>query len=103
MRNLDLFRYTLPVKMFDAWACQRPIALLVNGEAHRLMDAAQAGVFVPPESPELLAEALIKLQESPDDLQRMGINGRKYVEEHFSREVLAEKLLNELEHLLGDI
>lgn len=102
LKDIDLFNYALPSKMFDAWACQRPIALLVNGEARTVMEEAQAGVFVPPESPELLAEALIKLQESPDDLQRMGINGRKYVEEHFSREVLAEKLLHELEHLLGD-
>ena len=100
LKNINLFNYVLPSKMFDAWACQRPIALSVNGEARSVMEAAQAGVYIPPESPELLAETLVELQNSPDDLRRMGINGRKYVETHFSREVLAEKLLLELESIL---
>ena len=101
LKNIDLFKHVLPSKMFDAWACRRPIILLVDGEARRVMEEAQTGVFVPPENPELLAETLIELQKSPDDLQRMGLNGRKYVEDHFSREILAEQLLLVLESLLN--
>ncbi len=101
LKDIDLFNTVLPSKMFDAWACQRPIILTINGEARRIMEEAQAGVFVPPEKAESLAERLIDLRNSPKDLNRMGLNGRKYVEDHFSREVLAKKLMNELEHLLG--
>jgi glycosyltransferase involved in cell wall biosynthesis len=101
LKNIDLFKNVLPSKMFDAWACQRPIVLSVNGEARRVMEEAQAGVFVPPENPELLAETLIELHNSPDELSQMGLNGRKYVEANYSRDALAEKLLHELECLLG--
>lgn len=101
LKNIDLFKNVLPSKMFDAWACQRPIVLSVNGEARRVMEEAQAGVFAPPENPELLAETLIELHNSPDELSQMGLNGRKYVEANYSRDALAEKLLHELECLLG--
>lgn len=103
LRDIDLFKTVLPSKMFDAWACQRPIILSVNGEARRVLERADAGVYVPPEDPESLAVKLLELSNHRMDLNQMGLNGRIFVEANYSREVLAMRLMNELELLLGQV
>jgi len=97
LRNLDLFKGALPSKMFDAWACERPLILSVNGEARQIMEAAEGGVFAPPEDPHALADKLRQLSKQPDLCQEMGKRGRQFTIEHFSRKALAEKLAALLE------
>lgn len=100
LRDIDLFSGALPSKMFDAWACERPILLSVDGEARRVMDQAQGGIFVTPENPDVLADTLRKLKHSPDTNRQMGVNGRAYTVEHYSRRALAEKLVGTLEKMV---
>jgi len=97
LRDIELMKGALPVKMFDAWACCKPILLSVDGEAHQIMEAAQGGIFIPPEDPEAMAAALRALNVSPKECERMGENGRAYTIQHFSRRALAEQLAKELE------
>ena len=97
LRKIDIFKGALPSKIFDAWACNRPILLSVDGEAHQIMESAGGGVFVPPEDPEAMASALKTLCNSPKECKRMGENGRAYTIQHFSRRALAEQLAKELE------
>ncbi|MGW8249890.1 MAG: glycosyltransferase family 4 protein [Anaerolineales bacterium] len=100
LRNLELFTGALPSKMFDAWACQRPVLLSVDGEARQVLQQAQAGIYIPPEDPQALAQALRKLEKSPHSLQQMGKNGRQYTVEHFSRKAQAQQLARELARVL---
>ncbi len=94
LRNIDLFRGALPSKMFDAWACQLPVLLSVDGEARAILEEAQGGWFVPPEDPGKMAEAIIQMKNlSPLECQQMGKNGRAYTIRFYSRQALAEKLL----------
>ncbi len=97
LRKIDIFKGALPSKIFDAWACSRPILLSVDGEARQIMEEAKGGVFIPPEDPEAMAAALRALNVSPQECERMGENGRAYTVQHFSRQALAEQLANELE------
>lgn len=99
LKKLELFKGALPSKMFDAWACERPVLLSVDGEARRVMETAAAGVFVPPEEPAALAEAILTLQANPLLREQMGRRGRTYTEAHYSRQALAERLAGELETL----
>ncbi len=100
LRDIPLFHGARPSKMFDAWACERPLLLSINGEARRTMEEAGGGIFVPPEDPAAMAQAILALQESPAERARMGIKGRAYTQTHFSRRQLAETLIAELEGLL---
>jgi glycosyltransferase involved in cell wall biosynthesis len=98
LRNIELFSGALPSKMFDAWACERPLLLSVDGEARRVMEQARGGVFVPPENPHALADALLEMKNSPDQTRQMGVQGRAYTVESFSRKAQAAmlaKLLNQ--------
>ena len=51
LRNLNLFKSALPSKVFDAWACQCPIILSVDGEARSVLEQAEGGLFVPQKMP----------------------------------------------------
>lgn len=92
LKAVDLFKGALPSKLFDAWACEKPVLLSVDGEAHRVLDLAQGGLFVPPEDPQALADALQALSKQPENCRLMGINGRRFTEAHYSRKALAELL-----------
>ncbi len=74
LRKLELFTGALPSKMFDAWACERAVLLSVDGEAREVLEQAEAGIFVPPEDPQALADALT----TSDGIARMDqANGSK--------------------------
>jgi glycosyltransferase involved in cell wall biosynthesis len=100
LRKLDLFKGALPSKIFDAWACERPVLLSVDGEAREIMERAGGGVFVEPEDAAQLVKGLLFLKENPEERKRMGANGRRYTVEHFSREKFAGQLAHLLEELI---
>ncbi len=98
LRKLELFQGALPSKMFDAWACELPLLLSIDGEARRTLEAAQGGLYIPPEDPIALAEAMRTLAAQPDRGRSLGQNGRRYTEQHHSRQAQAralERLLKE--------
>lgn len=92
LRNIDLFKSALPSKLFDAWACERPVLLSVDGEARRIVELAQGGLFVPPEDPAALAAQLLRLKSEPELRALMGRKGRQFTEAHYSRKAQAENL-----------
>jgi len=92
LKKADIFRLALPSKMFDAWACGRPIILTVDGEAKEHLNKANAGIYVDPEDHIGIKKAIIHLFNNPELCQKYGRNGRRYVEKYFSRKVLAQKL-----------
>jgi glycosyltransferase involved in cell wall biosynthesis len=99
LRRLDLFKSAVPSKMFDAWACACPTILSIDGEARRVLERAQAGVFIPPESPEAMVEAIRTLATDRERCREYGANGRRMVKEHYSRQAQARRLTELLEGL----
>jgi glycosyltransferase involved in cell wall biosynthesis len=99
LRRLDLFKGALPSKMFEAMAAAVPLIVSVDGEARTLIDKAQAGIFVQPENPGAMADAILQLYKNPVRRKTLGRNGQLYVIEHYDRRRIAEKF----EHLLLDL
>jgi glycosyltransferase involved in cell wall biosynthesis len=80
-----LFEITVPSKTQFYMAMGKPILIGVSGEAARIVTGAEAGVAVPPENVEAMANAMVKLARmSPQDLARMGTGGRAAYERDFS-------------------
>ena len=98
LRKVAVFKGVLPSKLFDAWACQRPVLISIDGEARAIVEEVQGGIYVPPEEPEKIAEGLIDLMNSPDQRDQMGENGRNYTQSTHSRAALAEMLIHILEN-----
>ena len=99
LRNVELFKGALPSKIFDAWACERPVLLSVDGEARQIVKTVGGGIFIPPEDPEATAQAILSLRDHPAARVLMGARGRQYTVEHYSRRAQAEKLMGILENL----
>lgn len=99
LRDEAVFRGALPSKMFEAWACERPVVLSVYGEAVDVLERAGAGTACRPEDPVDLSRAIRQLADNPARAQEMGKRGRAFVEAHYSRSEQARRL----EELLLDI
>jgi glycosyltransferase involved in cell wall biosynthesis len=77
--------------MFEAMAAAVPLITSVNGEARTLVDKAQAGLYVEPEDPKAMADAILQLYKNPSCRRTLGQNGRQYVAEHYDRQKIARK------------
>ncbi len=92
LRNLELFYGARPTKMFDAWACQCPAVVSIAGEARRIVQQADAGLVAEPENPADIARAILALRDQPEKRRRLGLNGQRYVDQHYSLQAMALKL-----------
>jgi glycosyltransferase involved in cell wall biosynthesis len=102
LRKLDLFLGALPTKMFDAWACQTPTLISVDGEARQVLERVGAGVFVEPENPQAMATAIIDLKNRRDELRRMGLAGHNAVQAKYSLQASAKKIESVLQTVVGE-
>ncbi len=99
LRKVDLFLGARPTKMFDAWACQTPTVITVDGEARVVLEKVGAGIFVEPENPRALADALLQLRDKPDELMQMGLAGCQAVIDQYSLQAVAQQI----EQTLGEV
>jgi len=100
LKPIEAYKTTYPNKVFDYMAAGRPIALAIDGEIRDVVEAAGGGVFAQPGDPAALANAIRALVNDPVYSRAMGMAGRRYIEAHFSRAVLAEKLGRIMEEMV---
>ncbi len=100
LRDTPLFQDVLPSKIFEYLSMERPIILGVGGEARRLVEASGGGVYVPPENPRAIAEAVRHLAANRGRILEMGKRGRAYVLENYDRKSLARKYIGILERVI---
>ena len=97
LRDSPVFATVIPSKIFESMGMGVPIMMsLPEGEATAIIRIADAGVCVPPEDPEALAEALKRLAASPAELARLRENALRAAP-GFSRETQARMMLQILE------
>lgn len=100
LRKLDLFLGAIPSKIFENLAMEVPILLGVNGEARQLfIDKGNAGLYFEPENSESLNTAILKLLENKTIAYQLGKNGRRFVNDFFNREIIAQKFFEQLKNI----
>ena len=97
LKPLEEYKRTYPNKVFDYMAAGRPVALAIDGVIREVVERAECGFFSEPGSPNALAEVITKLASDGTKARQMGMNGRKYLEQNFSREKVAEQLIKLIE------
>ncbi|PKP62046.1 glycosyltransferase WbuB [Candidatus Atribacteria bacterium HGW-Atribacteria-1] len=93
LKKLDIFKSGIsPNKLYDYLASGKPI--IMSAEAtNNIVQDAEAGIVVEPDNPEALAQGIVKIQEMvPEERQKLGANGRAYVEKYHNTRVLADIL-----------
>jgi glycosyltransferase involved in cell wall biosynthesis len=101
LKPIEAYKTTYPNKVFDYMAAGRPVVLVIDGVIREVIEAAECGVFAQPGDPSSLSEAILKLSTDQPEARKMGGRGRRYVEQHFSRVILAEKLAKVLEGMVS--
>jgi colanic acid biosynthesis glycosyl transferase WcaI len=91
----------IPIKMYEAMACARPVVLGVVGDARRIAEEAGAAICVEPENASELASAIHLLYEHPESALLLGSRGRSYVEARFDYDHLTGVLDTRIATLLG--
>jgi colanic acid biosynthesis glycosyl transferase WcaI len=99
LKKTELFKTVIPTKLLEYMACERPVIVAVDGQARRIIEEADAGVFVEPENHGALAKAIIDLAHDPNRRLRMGTNGRNFIVDRLSREKTAEDYIEVLQDM----
>ena len=99
LKPLEEYKRTYPNKVFDYMAAGRLVILAIDGVIREVIESAGCGYFCEPGNPAALAEVITKLAEDKIKAREMGLRGRKYLEENFSREKVSNQLVNLLEEM----
>ncbi|MEM2058674.1 MAG: glycosyltransferase family 4 protein [Candidatus Bathyarchaeia archaeon] len=85
--NAQATMASVPSKVYKIMAAGKPVLAIADkdSEIYRLISEANCGFCVDPGNPTALAEIIRYAATHIDKLERMGMNGRRYLEEHFSR------------------
>jgi len=99
--NLPVFKYGISSnKLFDYLASGKPIIFSSNA-MNNPIDEARVGITAPPDNPQALARAIIKVHNMPKEKkQEMGKRGREYVKKYHNIPILVNKLERVFEELL---
>jgi glycosyltransferase involved in cell wall biosynthesis len=87
---------TSPLKVFDYLACGNPVVCSDIPSLKSLIAGAEGIFTVPPEDSSALATALITLLNDEAKMVTMGSEGRKYVENNNSWEIIAHKIIDSI-------
>ena len=97
LRDHPAFASVIPSKMFEAMAMGLPILLAVpDGEARHILEADGAGIWVPPENPQALAQAMKLFQDDTTQYRALAAASLAAAPRH-SREQQAKEMMAVLE------
>lgn len=96
LRDTQVFSSVIPSKMFECMAMGIPVLMsLPEGEATDILIKSRAGICVPPEDPQAMADAIQVLKDDPDRRKALRESGLESAVT-FSRDHQAEKMLRAL-------
>jgi colanic acid biosynthesis glycosyl transferase WcaI len=85
LRDLPLFKITIPSKTQAYMAAGKPILMAVRGDAADLVRESNAGLCCPPEDPRGLVDSIAAFRRMPaTELVFLGMNGAKFYQERLS-------------------
>lgn len=78
----------------------KPIILSAPFMNYNIIEDADCGIVVPPESSGPIVEAILKIHDMPATRRReLGARGKEFILDNNTFEILANKLINVLEEL----
>ncbi|MBD2440515.1 glycosyltransferase family 4 protein [Nostoc sp. FACHB-110] len=101
VQKKNVISFNMPSKIPLLLASDRPIIASVpaSGTAAKAIRKSGGGIVVSPESPETLAQAVVKLYKNPQLAAQLGHQGRKFAVENYA----FEQALDSYEQLFTDV
>lgn len=102
--HADVKTPVVPSKILSIMAAGLPVvaALPVSGDAPDLIEAGECGLCLPPEDPQALAQAVLKLYHDSTLCEILGRAGRRYAENHLSPEACIDQYESLLQEVAAD-
>jgi glycosyltransferase involved in cell wall biosynthesis len=91
-RLLPTDRDGIPNVLVEAMAAGAPVVATAVSGIPELVEHEVNGLLIPPDDPEALADALLRLHDDPELTRRLTHNGRETIKERFDGERLARAL-----------
>jgi putative colanic acid biosynthesis glycosyltransferase WcaI len=90
----DAATFAVPSKVFNIMAAGRPFVAtaLPGSPLWRLMEESEAFLCTPPNDGRVLAEAVLRLIDEPELCVKLGMNGRRFVEQHCAKPLVLGRL-----------
>lgn len=92
----ELFRITIPSKLYEAMASEKMVIISVDGEARKIVEESNCGIYVEPEDSQMLADKIRTIAKDRNLIVHLGKNGRKVVEEQFDRKLVITGFFNSI-------
>ena len=70
----------------------KPVIATKVGGLPELIQDGKNGILIPPSDPNSIVDAIVSIRKNKEISQKMGVAGRKVVEEYFSIKVMVKKL-----------
>lgn len=84
LKDNPIFNLTVPAKVQAYMSSGKPIMAMLNGEGSENIKEAECGFAVPAGDSEKLAQAIQDAsQKNKEELEKMGMNGKNFYEEHY--------------------
>ncbi len=87
-------RHGTPNKLFEAMMCAKPIIVNDGAPMSRIVRGEGCGIVVPYGDVDAIKEAVQRLKNDPELRQRLGRNGRKAYESHYSWKIMENRLIS---------
>lgn len=91
----------VPCRIFTIVARLLIASVDKDSDTYHFVQETQCGLWVELENPKALAEAILALYSDRELRERLGRNGREYVETHYTRQAIARRYAELLEEVNG--
>lgn len=92
LKKVPIFTKVIPSKIFEIMGAGKPILISVDGEARKIVEEANSGLFSEPEDIYQLRDNILELKNNPELALTLARNGLAYVRENYNRKKFAHKM-----------
>ena len=95
LKNEEIFSMTIPTKIQSYMAFGKPVAGMLNGIGADVIQKSDGGYVANATDYQALAKIIFSAyREDPRVLSEKGLNGKNYYNQHFSKRVIIDDMIN---------
>jgi len=96
LKKIESFKRVRPNKLFQYMALEKPIISGIWGEFQTIIEEVGAGIYVDFTNSEKASKAIYDLINDDARLQKMSLNGKKYIEQYGDRKKIFEEFYTKI-------
>jgi glycosyltransferase involved in cell wall biosynthesis len=95
--DLPILATNSPNKLFDTLSAGKPLIVNSPGWTKTMVEEEHCGVYVDPNNPREMAEAILSYKNNPEERRKFGANARLLAENKFDKSILCNQFVQTVE------